>query len=136
MRLCWVYPGQVRFNQSSGFVPEFRNRDLRRCFECNEPNRTNGRMHLLVTRSLLREDVPDRYLVTFTERTCGPIRFQKAHWKSNGVQLISASVRRDRYEMIALMGSNDWIESSVGAWMLSTDGSRLALTDSVSGGSI
>jgi hypothetical protein len=134
LRLCWVYPGEVRFNQSSGFNPEFPNRVLGRSFECDEPNRMHGRMHLLVTHGLDRTEEVDRYLVAFTEQTCGPIRFQQPHWKSDGVQLISVSVRRDRYEVIALLSADDWIESGVGIWMLSQDGTRLVLKDSISGG--
>jgi len=134
LRLCWIYPGQVRFNQSSGFNPEFPNRVLGRSFECCRPNRMHGRTHLLVTRSLNRTEEVDRYLVTFTEQRCGLIRFQKPHWKSDGVQLISVSVRRDRYEVIALLRADDWIESGVGIWMLSQDGTHLVLKDSVCGG--
>ncbi len=134
LRLCWTYPGQVRFNQSAGFQPEFPNRILGRCFECTEPNRMHGRMHLLVTRRLIQRDVTDRYLVTLTERTCGPIRFQKTGWKSADIQLISASVRRDRYEVMALLGPTDWIESGIGRWTLSRDCSRLVLEDSNCGG--
>jgi len=96
----------------------------------------HGRMHLLVTRRLSHRDVPDRYLVTFTEKTCGPIRFQKPGWKSEDIQLISASVRRDRYEVMALLGPNDWIESSIGHWTLSRDCSRLVLEDSNFGGQL
>ena len=134
LRLCWVYAGQVRFNQSSGFNPEFPNRILGRSFQCNGSNRMHGRMHLLLTRNLDRSEEVDRYLVTFTERTCGPIRFQTPHWKSDGVQLISVSLRRERYEAMVLMSAAGWIESNVGRWMLSRDRSRLVLADSISGG--
>ncbi|MDE3103865.1 MAG: hypothetical protein KGK08_01705 [Acidobacteriota bacterium] len=134
LRLCWAYPGQVRFNQSSGFNPEFPNRILGRTFECNKPSLMHGRMHLLVTRSLDRDDTPDWYLVTFTEQHCGTIQFSRPGWMSDGVQLISVSLRRDRYEVIALFGTADWIESDVGPWMLSQDRKRLVLTDSTSGG--
>jgi hypothetical protein len=134
LRLCWVYPGQVRFNQSSGFHPEFPNRILGRSFECNEPNQLAGRTHLLVTRNLGHEEQADLSLVTFTERLCGPIRFSRPGWKSAAVQLISASLRRDRYEVIALMGAADWVESSVGRWMLSADRSSFVLVDDISGG--
>lgn len=133
LRLCWVYPGQVRFNQSTGFHPEFPNRILGRSFECNEPNRINGRTHLLLTRRLDQTAVVDRYLVSFNERICGRIHFQRPHWKSVGVQLISVSLRRERYEAITLMSAGDWIESSVGPWMLSEDRSRLVLADAISG---
>ena len=134
LRLCWVYPGQVRFNRSSGFNPEFPNRVIGRSFKCYEPNRMYGRMHLLVTHNLDRTQEVDRYLVAFTEQTCGPIRFQKPHWKSEGVQLISASARLHRYEIVALMSAEDWIESSIGLWTLSRDCSRLVLADAISGG--
>lgn len=129
MRLCWVYPGQVRFNQSSGFDPEFPSRVLGRSFECNEPERMNGRTHLLVTRGLLRNEEVDRCLVSFTERMCGPIRFQEPHWKSDGMKLLSVSLRRKRYEVIALMSATDWIKSNVGSWTLSQDRRRLVLAD-------
>lgn len=134
LRLCWVYAGQVRFNQSSGFNPEFPNRVLGRSFECDEPNRMHGRVHMLVKRELPQDEQVDRYVVTFTERMCGPIRFQEPHWKSADVRLISVSVRRDRYEVMALLGAADWIDSTVGTWMLSQDCSRLVLADSITGG--
>jgi hypothetical protein len=133
LRLCWVYPGQVRFNQSSGFQPEFPNRTLGRSFECGEPNRMHDRVHLLVKRRLAQTAEVDQCLVTFTEQICGPIRFQRPHWKSIGVQLISVSLRRERYEAMVLMSPDDWIESSVGPWMLSEDRSRLVLADSIPG---
>lgn len=136
LRLCWAYPGQVRFNRSTGLNPEFTNRILGRSFECNEPTRMHGRMHLLVTRRLDRVEEPDRYLVTITEQMCGPIRFQKPYWKSDGAQLISVSLRRGRYEAMVLMRSGDWIESSVGPWTLSQDCSRLVLAEFISGGQL
>ena len=134
LRLCWVYPGQVRFSRTSGFHPEFPSRILGRVMECDAPNRMNGRMHLLVTRSLDSAAQTERYLVTLTERLCGHIQFSQANWKSDGVQLISASLRRDRYEVIALMGESDWIESSLGLWSLSQDRMRLALSSAPLGG--
>jgi len=134
LRLCWVYPGQVRFNRSSGFNPEFPHRIVGRAVECNEPNRMHGRLHLLVTR-LLDEDVqPERCLVTLTERICGPIRFSETGWKSDGVQLISVSLRRDRYELMALMGDADWIESDLGVWSLAQNRKRLEVSGLLSGG--
>lgn len=134
MRLCWVYPGQVRFNQTSGFNPELPSRVLRRTFECKEPNRMHGRMHLLMAQAADRHIRPQRYLVTLTERLCGRIRFSRPGWKSDGVQLISASVRKDRYELMALMGENDWIEGDLGQWVLSTDATRLELSCAFHGG--
>ena len=134
LRLCWIYPGQVRFNRSSGFNPEFPNRVLGSSFECKGPNRMHDRMHLLATRRLGRDEEPERYLVTFTEQLCGTIRFSRPGWMSNGTQLISVSLRHDRYEVMALMGADDWVASDIGPWKLSQDCSRLVLSDSISGG--
>jgi hypothetical protein len=75
-------------------------------------------------------------LVTITEHMCGRIRFQKPYWKSDGVQLISVSLRGGRYEAMVLMRSEDWIESSVGPWTLSKDYSRLVLAEFISGGQL
>ncbi len=134
LRLCWAYPGQVRFNHSSGFNPELPSRALGRTFECNGPNRMYGRMHLLVTRVADQHAHPDFYLVTFSERLCGPIRFNRPEWKSDGVQLISVSVRRERYEVMALMKETGWIESNIGPWSLSPGRTRLVLSNSIPGG--
>jgi hypothetical protein len=134
LRLCWVYPGQVRFNQSSGFHPEFPHRPLGKMYECNGPNRMHDRMHLLVAGIATPGAQPDGYLVTFSERLCGPVAFNRPDWKSRNVQLISASVRRGRYEVMALLDESSWIESAVGLWMLSPDRTRLVLADSLAGG--
>lgn len=128
LRLCWGYPGHVRFNRSSGFNPDSPAKVVGRVFECAGPNRMNGRTHLLVSHLLDPDIQPDRYLVTLTERICGPIRFNRAGWKSDGIQLISASLRRDRYELMALVGENDWIESNIGLWSVSQDCARLELS--------
>jgi hypothetical protein len=133
-RLCWVYPGQVRFNQSSGFNPEYPNRVIGRTFECDGPNRKSGRMHLLITRAADPGAMPNRYLVTFSERLCGPIRFNRPGWKSAALQLISVSIRRERYEVMALMEESAWFESNVGPWMLASDCTRLVLSNSLPGG--
>lgn len=134
LRLCWVYPGQVRFNCNSGFNPEFPQRIIGRMVECNGPNRMHGRTHLLVTRILNQNAQPECYLVTLTERTCGAIQFSRAGWKSDGVQLISVSLRRQRYELITLIRKDDWIKSNLGIWSLSQDATRLELSDAPLGG--
>ena len=42
IRLCWAYPGHIRFNQNSGFQPEFPFRSIGKTFLCVGPNRLNG----------------------------------------------------------------------------------------------
>lgn len=127
LRLCWVFPGQVRFNSSSGFNPEFPHRALGRTVECNDPTRMNGRMHLLVSRLLDPSAPAEASLVAFTDRMCGQIPFNRPHWKSNDVRLISVSLRRDRYEVMALISNDGWIESALGIWAVSEDHQRLEL---------
>jgi hypothetical protein len=66
LRLCWVYPGQIRFNLNSGFQPEHPLRSIGRTFLCSGPNHLGGRTHLLFVR-LSSESAPDRYLVTMND---------------------------------------------------------------------
>src|ERR1035441_286187 len=62
LRMCWAFPGQIRFNLTSNFDPDCPLRSIGRTFECSEPNFLNGRMHLLI-RLPGRCDTPDRFLV-------------------------------------------------------------------------
>lgn len=127
LRLCWAYPGQVRFNSTSGFNPEFAQRCMGKIVECSGPTRMHGRMHLLASRFLDSSVEPEAHLVSLTERLCGPIRFNGPHWNGGGVQLISVSLRGNRYEVMALMRKGSWIESAIGRWSLSLDQRRLEL---------
>jgi hypothetical protein len=133
LRLCWVYPGHIRFNQNSGFQPERPLRAIGRTFLCTEPNRLGGRTHVLFVR-LLSESATDRYLVTVNEASIGRISFTSPGWRSPGVQPISVSLRGLRYEAMVLMGPEDWIETDLGRWFVSADSRRLVLTAGVTGG--
>ena len=126
LRLCWVLPGQIRFNQSSGFNPEFPMRAVGRIFDCDEPRVHSGRVHLLVTRRL-KDCLPDAYLVTLTDRAHGEINLKDPGWRSPGVRPISVSLRPPRYEAIVLMGPNDWVRSDLGKWRLASERCNLTL---------
>lgn len=126
LRLCWVYPGHIRFNQTSGFHPEHPLRSVGKTFLCSGPNRLGGQTHLLFAR-LLPKTEPDVYLVTVSDAFNGRISFSSPAWKSAGVQPISVSFRGLRYEAILLMGPGDWIESDLGRWSVSADNCRLVL---------
>lgn len=123
---CAVYPGQVRFNQSSGFHPEFPARAIGRTFVSPGPRSYNGKMHLLFT-SLADKCSPDAYLMTVNSAEHGAVAFTKPGWKSQGAQPISVSLRADRFEAMLLLGISDWIESDMGRWQISADGRRLVL---------
>lgn len=128
LRLCWVCPGQIRFNQTSGFQPEFPFRSVGRVFLGVGPNRLHGRMHLLFSR-LLIDSASDCCLVTVNDVVHGRISFASPSWKSDGVRPISVSMRRRRYEAMLLMRAEDWIETEVGKWSVSPDNLRLVLRD-------
>jgi hypothetical protein len=133
LRLCWAYPGHIRFNENSGFHPEHPFRSLGKTFLCSGPNLLEGRTHLLFSH-LLKEPGSDRYLVTVNELSNGQISFATLAWRSAGVQPISVSLRGVRYEAMVLMGKEDWIETDLGRWVVSKDGRRLALETGASAG--
>jgi hypothetical protein len=126
LRLCWVYPGHIRFNQNSEFQAEYPLRSIGRTFLCSGPNHLRGRMHVLFVRLLDRTE-PDLYLVTVTDASNGRISFSSPAWRSAGVQPISVSLRGIRYEAMLLMGPGDWIETELGRWSISADNCRLVL---------
>jgi len=132
LRLNWIYPGQIRFNLTSGFDPEFRLRAIGKTFWCSGPNRFQGRTHLLVVRPA-KSACPEAYLVTLNDADHGPIQFGKPGWKSEDVEAISISLRHTRYEAMLLMTAEGWIQSEWGRWQLSVDGRRLVLSESEGG---
>ncbi len=126
LRMCWAFPGQIRFNLTSHFDPERPLRSVGRTFECSGPTFFGDRVHLLF-RLPASGDAPERFLVTLNERTHGRISFASSAWRSDGVQPISVSVRGARYEAMVLIDTTDWIETGLGHWVLSTDGRRIEL---------
>jgi hypothetical protein len=124
---CWIWTGQVRFNCSSGFHPEFRERAIGRTFRCELPTVQGGRTHLLVT-SKSSDLTPDEFLVMVTDGIQGQIFFHSRDWSSLGVQPISISCRGPRFEALLLMRADSWFRSELGTWKISDDGRQLALT--------
>lgn len=76
LHLNWIYPGQIRFNVTSGFDPDFRLRAIGKTFWCSGPNRFQGKSHLLVVRPA-KSACPESYLVTLNDVEHGPIQFEK-----------------------------------------------------------
>jgi hypothetical protein len=72
---------------------------------------------------------PDVYLVTLKSAEHGAIQFAKPGWKSAGVRPISISLRGERYEAMLLFGSEDWVESDLGRWLVDQSGCRIRLND-------
>jgi hypothetical protein len=133
IRYFAAYSGQIRFNLTSGFNPEFPARALGRTYLCSGPNQYGGKAHLLFVR-LVAEAAPDAWLVTLSSGVHGAIEFTKPGWRSAGVQPISISMRGGRYEAMLLFGSSDWVQSGLGRWIIGSDGRRLVLAESTNGG--
>jgi hypothetical protein len=127
LRHSAIYPGQVRFNTKSGFVPEFPNRSIGKTFVCSGPTHYGGRTHLLFVR-MERATPPDAYLVTLNSADHGSIKFDERGWRSSGVIPVSISLRGPRYEAMLLMGVSDWVESELGRWSVSQPDCRLLLS--------
>ena len=123
-----VFSGQIRFNATSGFDPEFPRRAIGRTFLCSGPNQIAGKLHLLFER-LAAKGSPEAYLATLNSTDHGVISFNRPGWKSPGVQPVSISLRCRRYEAMLLMGVADWISSDLGRWKVDAALNRLALVD-------
>lgn len=124
----WIWAGQVRFNRSSGFHPEFHMRAIGATFACEIPKIYGGRTHLLVTKKCPNAE-PDEYLVTVTDGVQGQIFFESPDWSSPGVQPISISRRGTRFEAMLLMRPDAWIRSDLGAWQITSGGRMLSLME-------
>lgn len=133
LHLNWIYPGQIRFNVTSGFDPDLHSRAIGKTFWCSGPNRFQGKNHLLVVRPA-KSACPESYLVTLNNVEHGPIQFEKAGWKSQGVETISVSLRNTRYEAMLLMTAGSCVQSDWGRWQMSADGRRLELDEQIEGG--
>jgi hypothetical protein len=121
-----IFPGQVRFNSTSGFDPEFPWRAISKTFLCSGPRQFSGKTHLLFERRST-EMVPDAFLVTLKSLEHGAIQFARPGWKSAGVRAISISVRGENYEAMLLLGSGDWVVSDLGRWQIDRLQCRISL---------
>lgn len=122
----WIWVGQVRFNQSSGFHPEFPQRAIGVTFACDHPKIYGGKTHLLVREKCSNVD-PDEYLVTVTDGIHGQILFETSDWSSSGVQPISVSRKGSRFEAMLLVRPDAWVKSNLGIWQIGADGHALSL---------
>ena len=123
-----IFAGQVRFNSTSGFDPEFAMRAVGRTFLCTEPTQRSGKCHLLFSRPAPQR-CAEASLVTLNSADHGAVVFAEAGWKSPDVQPISISQRAFRYEAMLLMSGDSWVESELGRWQLSASGDRLVLAE-------
>jgi hypothetical protein len=121
---CHTLLGQVRFNRTSGFNPEFVDRLPGKTFHSPGPRLYEGKVRLLFDLPVIGQP-PDAYLVSLTESRNGEILFRRSGWRLDQVTPISISRQRNRYEVMALMTKSDWIETSLGVWGITEDGREL-----------
>ena len=114
-RECHIYPGQLRFNRTSGFDPGFVERLPGRTFRTSGPDIYGGKIHLLFQLPAIGE-TPDAYVVTLHPETHGAIQFRNRNWRSLGLQPIAVSKQRERYEAMVLIQPGQWIETTTGRW--------------------
>ena len=129
LRHCHILPGQVRFNRTSGFNPEFVERLPGKTFHSPGTRVYEGKVRLLFDLPAIGQQ-PDAYLVTLTEFRNGEILFRKS-WRSEQVKPISISRQRHRYEIMALMTRSAWINTSLGLWGIAENGQGLVRKESV-----
>lgn len=132
LRHSAVYPGQIRFNATSGFDPEFPKRAVGKTFLCSVPRSLEGRSHMLFVRSASKA-APEAYLATLNLSDHGSIQFDEPGWRSSGVRPVSISLRAPRYEAMLLMGEQDWVETDSGRWQVDPSTCRLLLSDKEKG---
>lgn len=128
LRHSAIYPGQIRFNATSGYDPEFTKRAIGKTFFCSGPRHLEGRSHLLFARPASNA-TPEAYLATLNLLDHGSIQFDEPGWRSSGVRPISISLRAPRYEAMLLMGKQDWVETALGRWQIDPSNCRLLLSD-------
>jgi hypothetical protein len=126
LRDCHIYRGQLRFNRTSGFDPEFVERLPGKTFETAAPLMYEGRVRLLFQFPAMDQE-PDMYLVTLHLETHGAIQFNRNGWKSPGVRPIAISKHHERYEAMLLMEPGQWVASDRGRWEMSPATRQLAL---------
>jgi hypothetical protein len=112
--------GYARFDVVGGFDPNHPLRMIHRVFECAEPSVWMGCNKLLFRRLLTTKERPDRYLVIARSSTYGPLRVGNGQWRSPDGWLIAFSEDGGQQEAMLLLGSNGWIQTDLGIFVLAT----------------
>jgi hypothetical protein len=115
--------GYLRFDTIGGFDPHHPLRMIHRVFECADPSIWNGCNQLLFKR-IVGDQSPDRYLVVVRSDVNGRLRVGEENWRSPESWLIAFSECAGQQEALMLLGSNDWITTDVGKFVLKTSEQR------------
>ena len=110
--------GYARFDAVGGFNPNDLSRMVNRVFECAQPSVWMGYNKLLFKRILKAGERPDRFLVVATSALMGHVSVGTEGWKSPDTWLLSFSECAGNQEMMLLMGTQGWIRSDLGRFVL------------------
>ncbi|MBZ5571260.1 MAG: hypothetical protein LAO09_05195 [Acidobacteriia bacterium] len=110
--------GYARFDVIGGFDPNYPGRMIDRVFECAEPSMWMGCNKLLFRRLLGAGVHPDGFLVVATSALMGHVNVGTEDWRSPDTWLLSFSECAGNQEMMLLMGTQGWIHSDLGRFVL------------------
>ena len=118
VRRHWIISGLVRFNGVGDFNPNFPERAVGRTFVCSDLTYAFGGNRLLFKTKAAKSATPECYLLVMSAVEHGPIDFTSSVWKSVFTRVIAASQLREKQEIMLLMKSGDWVQTSSGFWQL------------------
>ena len=118
VRRHWITSGLVRFNGVGDFNPNFPESSIGRTFVCSDLTYALGGNRLLFQTKAAKSAAPECYLVVISAAEHGRINFTSSVWKSVFSRVIAASELREKQEVMLLMKSGDWVQTSTGFWQL------------------
>src|SRR5262245_22842491 len=115
--------GQLRFNESGGFIAEGIERNIDRVFCCAAEVGQAG-AKLMFCHLAAKPQPPELFLFAVQSNVTGFLRIESEHWKSAGVLLLSLSQFRELQEAILLMPAHSWISGGLGTFIVQPDCDR------------
>jgi hypothetical protein len=115
--------GQLRFNQSGGFIAEGVERNIDRVFCCAAELGQAG-AKLMFCHLAPKPRPPEFFMFAVQSNITGILRIDSEHWKSAGVLLISLSQFRESQEAILLMPAHSWLRGRLGTFIVQPDCDR------------
>ena len=113
-RIC----GYARFDEVSGFNPNFPSKTINRVFECGEPSVWMGYNKLLFKRMLTAGERPDCFFVVVRPELTGVLAVGTAGWRSSDTWLLSFSECAQQQEAMLLMPAYGWVVGQFGRFVL------------------
>lgn len=114
--------GYARFDAIGGFDPNHLSRMINRVFECAEPCVWMGCNKVLFKRMLPVNGGPQYYLVLAQSVLHGGLQIEQQGWRSSDAWLLSFSEGAGQQEAMLLLRPGGWIRTSLGKFVLMTEG--------------